>query len=381
MSQNSPPNHPAPFPPPPPPPKVFSWVLALSLVLNGLMVGAAAVVLGLFWLLQPVWSGLVPTSQLNERPRPGSGQGKPKIAVLQISGMLIEGALDYTYRQIEQAAADPEVQAVVLRINSPGGTMTSSDELHRRISLLATGDPDRKRPAKKAVVASFGALAASGAYYLAMPASNIFIDRVGVTGSIGVFASLPSVEELAKRHGFGMQTIKQGEIKDSGSPFRQLSAKERQVWQDLIDTSYLRFVEVVEKGRGQRLRKGLLEKFELNPVNAGPPDAQGKSAPYQRYLADGGIYTTARALELGLVDQIGPLDSAIQRTRELAGLDSACRVIEYEKPRAPAEWALGVQAPWGASPSAWVDAFTPRVWALSPGMEAAALLALPHRGE
>ena len=366
-------------PSPPPPPVRMSWLLAGSLVLNGLLMGAGAVFVGLFWLLQPAWSGLFPSSQLTERPRPGSGTGKPKVAVIQISGMLIEGALDYTYRQIEQAAADNAVEAVVLRVNSPGGTMTSSDELHRRITLLAQGDSERNRPPKKAVIASFGALAASGAYYLAMPASEIFIDRVGVTGSIGVFASLPTVEELAKRHGFGMQTVKQGEIKDSGSPFRQLSPKERQVWQDLIDTSYNRFVEVVENGRGKRLKKGLLEKFDLKPVNAGPKDTVKDSPPYQRYLADGGIFTTARALELGLVDQIGPLDDAVRRVRDLAQLGPTCRVVEYDKPRAPAEWALGVQAPWGLSHVGLADALAPRVWALAPGMEAATLLTLPGR--
>ena len=368
--QNGPPT------PPAPPPRGIGWLLSASLVLNGLLLGAGTVLLGVFWLLQPVWSGLFPSSQLTEKQRPGSGSGKPKIAIIQISGMLIEGALDYTYRQIEQAAADRDVQAVVLRVNSPGGTMTSSDELHRRISLLTQGDPDRNRPPKQAVIASFGALAASGAYYLAMPASEIFIDRVGVTGSIGVFASLPTVEELAKRQGFGVQTIKQGEIKDSGSPFHQLSPKERQVWQDLIDTSYNRFADVVEKGRGTRLKKGLLEKFELKPVNAGPAGSHKEAPAYQRYLADGGIFTTARALELGLVDQIGPLEEAIQRVSKLANLEPTCRVVEYEKPRAPAEWALGVQAPWGISPGGLADALTPRVWALAPGMEAAALLAL-----
>jgi len=371
--------HPGPPGPPPPPPRRTNWLLTISLLLNGFLMGAGAVLLGIFWLLQPVWSGLFPSSQLNERLRAGSGTGKPKVAIIQISGVLLEGALDFTYRQIEQAAADKDVEAVVLRINSPGGTMTSSDELHRRISLLATGDPDRDRPPKRAVIASFGALAASGAYYLAMPASEIFIDRVGVTGSIGVFASLPTVEELAKRHGFGMQTVKQGEIKDSGSPFRQLSPKERLVWQDLIDTSYNRFVEVVEKGRGNRLKKGLLEKFDLNPVNAGPPDGRKELPPYQRYLADGGIFTTGRAMELGLVDRIGPLDDAVRRVRDLAQLGSTCRVVEYEKPRAPAEWALGVQAPWGISPSGLQDTLTPRVWALAPGMEAAALLATAGR--
>lgn len=373
--------YPPPPPPPPPPRHRLNWLLGFSLLLNGLLLGAGAVLVGIFYLLQPAWAGLFPSSQLVERSRPGAGKGKKGVAVIQVSGVLVEGALDYTYRQIEQAAADPNITAVVLRINSPGGTMTSSDELHRRISLLATGDPDRNRPAKKALVASFGALSASGAYYLSMPASEIVIDRVGITGSIGVFASLPTVEELAKRHGFGMQTIKQGEIKDSGSPFRQLSPKERQVWQDLIDTSYVRFVDVVEKGRGSRLKKGLLDRFEVKPVNAGPPGAADKSPPYQRYLADGGVYTTQRALELGLVDQIGTLETAISRAREIAGLDSDCRVIEYEKPRAPAEWALGVQAPWGTTPAAMADALTPRVWAMAPGMEAAGMMALLGRGE
>ncbi len=86
-----------------------------------------------------------------------------------------------------------------------------------------------------------------------------------------------------------------------------------------------------------------------------------------------------KALELGLVDQIGPLDDAVRRVRDLAQLGPTCRVVEYEKPRAPAEWALGVQAPWGLSHVGLADALAPRVWALAPGMEAATLLTLPGR--
>ena len=196
---------------------------------------------------------------------------------------------------------------------------------------------------------------------------------VMTTTQQGVFAGLPSIEGFSKQHGVGMTVIKQGEIKDSGSMFRSMTPKERQVWQDLIDTSYNRFVAVVEEGRGKRLKRKLLEPFPVAPVRAGPnpPEVQ----PYQRYLADGGIYTAEKALEHGLVDSLGTLDDAVAEARKLADLDEHCKVVEYDRPRAPAELALGVRLPAALS-----AAFGPRLWALAPGHEAEAWLALAEAG-
>ena len=267
------------------------WLLTASIAFNGLFLGVSLVLGVIVWLSEPLWAGLFPRAELAEIVRPESGSGREKVAIIRVEGVLAEGLLGYVHRQIEQAAADKGVQAVVLRVNSPGGTITSSDDLHRRLTALISGDPAKKRDPKP-LVASFGSLAASGGYYISAPAATIVCDRSGLTGSIGVFAGLPSIEGFSKQHGVGMTVIKQGEIKDSGSMFRSMTPKERQVWQDLIDTSYNRFVAVVEEGRGKRLKRKLLEPFPVAPVRAGPnpPEVQ----PYQRYLAAGGIYTAAR---------------------------------------------------------------------------------------
>ena len=352
-----------------------SWFLLVSMTFNGLMLGALLVIACLVWMAEPLWGGLFPRADLSEIYRPEAGKGRDKIAIIRVEGVLAEGLLGYVHRQIEQAAADPAVQAIVLRVNSPGGTITSSDDLHRRLMTLANGDTTRNRNARP-LVASFGSLAASGGYYIAAPAQTIVCDRSGMTGSIGVFAGLPTVEELARKTGVGMTIIKQGEIKDSGSMFRSMTPKERQVWQDLIDSSYNRFVAVVEEGRGIRLKRRLLEPFTITPIKAGPaPAGPDNRQPYQRYLADGGIYTADQALAHGLVDAIGTLDDAIAEARRLADLDSTCRVVEYDRPRSPAELALGVRLP-----SALSVAFEPRIWALAPGHEAAAWLALTEGG-
>lgn len=348
------------------------WLLMFSIGLNGLCLGAMLVIAGIAWMSEPLWAGLFPRAELAEISRPESGPGREKIAIIRVEGVLAEGMLGYVHRQIDQAAADKTVRGIVLRVNSPGGTITSSDDLHRRLTTLISGDPAKKRDPKP-LVASFGALAASGGYYISAPAASIVCDRSSLTGSIGVFAGLPTVEGFSRQHGIGMTVIKQGEIKDSGSMFRTMTAKERQVWQDLIDTSYNRFVVIVEEGRGKKLKRKLLEPFPVAPVRAGPnpPDAQ----PYQRYLADGGIYTAHKALEHGLVDSIGTIDDAVALVRGLAGLDSRAKVIEYDRPRAPAELALGVRLPAALS-----VAFGPRLWALAPGHEAEAWLALAEAG-
>lgn len=351
------------------------WLLLVSMTFNGLMLGALLVVACLVWMAEPLWGGLFPRADLGEINRPGTGTGRDKIAIIRVEGVLAEGLLGYVHRQIEQAAADRAVQAVVLRVNSPGGTITSSDDLHRRLTTLASGDTTKNRNPRP-LVASFGSLAASGGYYIAAPAQTIVCDRSGMTGSIGVFAGLPTVEELARKTGMGMTVIKQGEIKDSGSMFRTMTPKERLVWQDLIDASYNRFVGVVEEGRGNRLKHRLLEPITITPIKAGPaPAGPENRQPYQRYLADGGIYTADQALAYGLVDSIGTLDDAIAEARRLAQLDAPCRVVEYDKPRSPAELALGVRLPTALS-----SAFEPRIWALAPGHEAAAWLALTEGG-
>src|SRR5262249_50832365 len=182
------------------------------------------------------------------------------------------------------------------RINGPGARIPASDELYRWLVALRDGDAKKKtRP--KPLVVSMGSIAASGGYYDAMPARTLFAEKTTLTGSIGVFASFPNIKGFTDEHKVYMITIKQGEIKESGSPFKEMTDKERQVWQDLVDHAYDQFLAVVEQGRPDLKKEKLLEAIAIQPVNAGPHKAEAPPPPkYTRYRADGGIYTADVAL-------------------------------------------------------------------------------------
>jgi len=154
-------------------------------------------VLLLFLLVGFVGEG---TSTLRERFHSGSSSATDRVAILQIEGVILEGALSYARKQIDQAAKDDRVKAVVVRINSPGGSITASDDLHRRLRELRDGNPDKKMEPKPLVV-SMASMAASGGYYIAMPASRLVAERTTITGSIGVYAAFPNIAKLAQEHG------------------------------------------------------------------------------------------------------------------------------------------------------------------------------------
>jgi protease-4 len=221
-------------------------------------------------------------------------------------------------------------------------------------------------------------MAASGGYFVAMPARSIFAEQSTMTGSIGVYAAFPDVAGFVKEHKVGMTLFKQGEIKDSGSPFKEMTPKERQVWQDMIDHSYDTFLNVVVEGR-KLTKEDLLAPITVTPVNAGPSRPEKDLAkPYQRYRADGGIWTADKALELKLIDQVGSLDDAIAAARDAADLGKDYKAIRYEKQKSITELLLGAQSTRPGSllePGRLRAGLTPRVWYLAPGSELAGVLA------
>ncbi len=225
-----------------------------------------------------------------------------------------------------------------------------------------------------------------------MPAQIIYADPSTLTGSIGVFAAFPNVTELTNKIGVKVQIIKQGEIKDNGSPFQDMTAKERQVWQDMIDHAYQRFLQVVEDGRPALKGGGLLARREITPIHAGPAwlaaEKEKQPGPYSRYLADGGVWTADKALAFHLIDKIGRLDDAIQEAHDRAGLGPSYRVIRYARPHSLVKTLLGLRSPDRPdgnllSPRLLEAALTPRLWYLAPGHWPAALAATenPDRRE
>jgi len=363
---------------PPPSPgrsRGLGTLLVLSLLANiGLAVFLA---IALTAPAEPTDGGLI------ERHYSGEPDAADKVAVVRITGVLMEGTIGHSLRQIERAAKDPAVRAVVVRVNSPGGTITASESLHRALTELRDNTHSRfQGSAPKPLVASMGDIAASGGYYVAMPARPVLAEPTTITGSIGVFAALPNASGFASEHGVKLILIKAGDLKAGGSPLQTLNPDERQPWQDLVDHAYDRFLAVVAEGRGiprERLTgeksERVVPKFDDkgNPVKG--PDGNPETIRVARYRADGGIYTPPQAKELGLIDDVATLPTAIRLAAEAAGV-SRYKSIVYDRQKSLVEQILGVEVRQqsGLTPlDAIATAATPRVWYLTPGYELAAL--------
>ena len=355
---------------------LFGFLLVISVLANFVLL---AVVVSLNSL--PSFSSLTSTdddsSGVIEHFQSGNAQSVDKVAIVDIEGVLMEGLTAFAQKQIEHAAKDSQVKAVVLRISSPGGSITASDHLHHQLLELRDGST-LHGTAGKPIIVSMGSMAASGGYYIAMPGQRIFAERTTMTGSIGVYAALPNVKELGDKVGFHMDVIKAGEVKDSGSPFAQMSEKERMLWQHLVDESYLQFIRVVEDGR-PNLKGKLQEDVRIDetvPVRtAKGPD---KKVAYTRYRADGGIYTAPEALKVGLIDQIGYLDDAVAAAAKAANLGAAFKAVRYERPATILGSIFGIKAPPSVPRldfSALANSATPRLWYLTAGAEPAGILA------
>jgi protease-4 len=237
-----------------------------------------------------------------------SKTAEEKIAVVQIAGTIMEGD-GFVKQQLDLVRKDEQVVAVVLRINSPGGTVTGSDYLYHHVRELAK---DRELP----VVVSMGSICASGGYYIAMAVGDqqdaIFAEPTTWTGSIGVVIPHYDFSGLLKNYDIKDDSIASHKYKLMGSPTRNLSAdervEERQLFQDLVDLSFEGFKEIVRSGRPQ-LRA----------------DDQALDA-----VATGQIFTAQQAHDLGLVDEIGFVEAAIERAAELAGRKSdQLRCVKY----------------------------------------------------
>jgi protease-4 len=243
------------------------------------------------------------------------GSGRAKILLTDISGFLSEEGQSQTLvigappprvpllvrfrEELKKAAEDADVKALIVRINSPGGTVTASDIMFKELQMF-------KRNAKVPVVAVMMDVAASGGYYISLAADTIVAHPTTVTGSIGVIMVTVNAEGLMQKLGLAAATIKSGERKDMGSPFKALTSEERQIFQSVIDGL-----------QGQFLAR-LVESRKL------PLDTAKR-------IADGRVYTAQQALDLKLIDRIGYMDDVLEFTRRAIGVDQA-KVVVYQRP-------------------------------------------------
>ncbi len=230
-----------------------------------------------------------------------------KLVVIPLSGTITSGGSSLFFgstitpelvkEQLSRAEKDMAVRAVVLRIESPGGVVAPCQEILEEIEKVKQ---------KKPIVVSMGSMAASGGYYISTKANKSVALPGTLTGSIGVISQIPNVKGLYEKLGIEMQTFKGGKYKDMYSGLRELTPEEKEIMQQMTDAYYEQFVEVVAEGRG-------LSQDEV------------------RSLATGQLYTGAEAKKLGLVDELGGLDTAIGLAAQLASVETW--QVEYYKPR------------------------------------------------
>lgn len=225
-----------------------------------------------------------------------SNHGKGHVAVVEVKGMIVNPLK--VVDKLRKYSDREDIKAIVLRIDSPGGGVAASQEIYEAVK--------RVRNTGKPVVASMASVAASGGYYVALGASKIIANPGSITGSIGVIVSFPLVVELMDKIGAKIETVKSGDFKDTGSPYREITDKEREYLDKVVADLYNQFVEDVSRERN-------IDKKELLK------------------LADGRIFTGAQAFNYGLIDTLGTFEDAILIAGELVGIKGRPKVVFERK--------------------------------------------------
>ena len=278
-------------------------------------------------------------TQVSERIIGGNRDAKNIIAVVRIEGMIRSDADGFIARQIRRVKADTNVKAVVLRVDSPGGTMSGSDYY---LHLLNKMKAERNIP----VVVSMGSMATSGGYFVSMAGDEIFAEPSTITGSIGVMAALFNAAELLDKIGIESTPIASGDYKLMGSFMKPMSEEERVIWQNLITDNFDRFQEVIRNARG---------------------DLANNQVAWDKMIT-GQIYTAREALADGLIDEIGFLDDAIAQAGRLAGLqEREYKVIQYRPQLSFVETLLESRTPNALlSGQTLYEISTPKIYLICP---------------
>jgi protease-4 len=320
------------------PPSAFGrfgkWMMAALVI-------AVMIIISLYSNYQ---SYFTPADMPTEKYHSLAKKAAKKIAIIEISGPIYGGENSFAKKQIDRVREDKDVVGIVLRIDSPGGTVTGSDYIYHHLRALI--EERGFHP-----VVSMGSICASGGYYVAMAVGSqsdaIYAEPTTWTGSIGVI--IPHFDfagALSTLH-IDDDSIVSGPLKEMGSPTKPMSLEERKVLQTLVDESFKGFKEIVQNGR---------PKFKADPA------ALDK-------VATGQVFTAQQALDLGLVDRRGFIEEAIARAAELAHESpESVRCVKYEQPPSLLGELTGVNSmvpPRGtAGVAALIDFITPRPYYL-----------------
>ena len=242
------------------------------------------------------------------------GEADEKVLVISISGVIttkpsqsflrtMPGLVQETVSQLKKAENDKSIKSVLIKVDSPGGTVTAGDMLYHELMAY------KEKTGVKIVVAMMGT-AASGGYYVSLPADTIMAHPTTITGSVGVIIMQPNVSGLMDKIGVDMRVSKSGEQKDMGSPFRAATPEEEKLLQGVTDDLANRFLSLIQKHRG-------IDEPVLSEV------------------ASAKVYLAEDAKKLGLIDGIGYLDDALEEARKMAGLPENAKVVAYRRTKYP----------------------------------------------
>jgi len=305
------------------PPMVYtrhrSRQVAVVLLLIVLLIGLfASGMLNLMLLAVNGLASLETDRKIREKFYSHQKSSTNKVAIITVKGAIMDGE-GFVKRQIDHAKDDPNLKAVVLRVDSPGGTITGSDAIYHQLRELV-------EESEIPLVVSMGGLAASGGYYVSMACGDtpeaIFAEPSTWTGSIGVIIPHYNFAGLMKEWGIQEDSVTSGPLKAMGSFAKPMTEEERNIFQGLVDEGFTQFKEAIKYGR---------PKFQKDP------EVLDK-------LATGQIYTAEQARQNGLIDRIGFLEDAIDRAIELAKLDKDdVKVVKYKKEPSLADILVGVE--------------------------------------
>jgi protease-4 len=248
------------------------------------------------------------------------GWTSAKIAVIGVEGMLAdsrssglfqanENPLSLFVQQLDKAAEDPDVKAVVLRINSPGGTVTCSDTMYQLVQRF-------RKKTGKVVIASTQEVAASGAYYVCCACDKIVAQPTSLVGSIGVIFERVDVSTGLGKIGVSVDAIHSGTLKEMGSPFKHSSSLENKIMEQMVDDYFRGFEQVVKSNR---------------PVKEEPLSAEASLSGDYAGIYSGRVFSGTKAVELGLADSTGLLSDAVDLARQMSHAPDA-RAVLYERP-------------------------------------------------
>lgn len=303
---------------------MFTRIAGLLSVILGLVLAQGCIIIPL---------GSIGDSTSYQEVQLKRGNAWDKILVLDVSGAINGGGAreglfssDSTVvevaEKLQKARRDRNIRAVVLRVDSPGGGVTASDIIYHELKKYRE---DTDVP----VYVSMQDLAASGGYYIAMAADEIYAHQTTITGSIGVIAMFPELKGLGDKIGVSMNVIKSGENKDIGAPWKTMAPEQREILQSIIDDMYNKFVAIVHENR----------------------KAHGLDEATVRQLADGRIYTAQQALDAKLIDGIKSLDEVIQHAKDENDARRG-RVVIYRKTSRTSYDSVYAHVPDEVSPNA-----------------------------